>query len=96
MGQRLAPHPRLQTADEVPLVGKILPSLERADAGAELQHRRHRTDSAERRGRRVAVVARKFERQIAAQGVAGNDDRSIPSADDSWMTRSASWVRPEW
>ena len=69
-------------ADEVPLVRNILPSLERAHAGAELQHRRHRTDSAKSGGRRVAVVARKFEREIAAEGVAGDDDPVDPLADD--------------
>ena len=44
------PHPRLQVADEVPLINDVLLSLERFDARAELHHGRDGADRLQRGG----------------------------------------------
>src|SRR5262249_50572005 len=71
----LAPHPRLEVTDEVPLVDEVLRLLERAHALADLENRRDRGDRYQRARRAIAVLAGELQREVAAERVAGDRDR---------------------
>ena len=79
-GARLAPHPPLEVADEVPFVDGVAPSFQGVDAERQVKGRRHGADRAQGGRRAAAVVAGELEGQIAAERVA--DDREgagVPS-----------------